>query len=133
MRAPEAHCTSPGVAQTTVLVTDNERPIREVVASVLRSAGYRVVLARSGHEALAYVRRHPVDLVLLDVQMPGIDGWTTLERMRRLRQAPPVLMMSGALDAERVRSAGAAGMLEKPYRPAQVVDAVRQTLRDASA
>lgn len=116
----------------TVLVTDNERPIREVVGSVLRSAGFRVLLAHSGHEALRRVERERVDLVLLDIQMPGIDGWTTLERIKRLPQAPPVLMMSGTLDPDRVRASGAAGMLEKPYHPSQVVTAVQQILGTAS-
>ncbi len=70
-----------------VLVVDDQPEIREVTETILAGAGYEVGTAEDGEEALGRVRRERFDLVLLDVNMPGMDGWETL----RLLRADPAL------------------------------------------
>lgn len=111
-----------------VLVVDNEGPVREMMAVILRSSGYNVSLARSGFEAIEIAEAVRPDLVMLDVGMPGFDGWATLEHLRANLAGVRVLMMSGADHAERAVRSGAVGFLGKPYRTADVLRAVARAI-----
>jgi CheY-like chemotaxis protein len=112
----------PGPAgRTTVLVVDDDDDIRGLVRVVLERGGHAVVGAADGEEALDAVARARPDLVLLDVNMPGIDG---VEVTRRLRASPatrtlPVVLMTADVAArERGLAAGADDYLTKPFLPA---------------
>lgn len=103
----------------TVLVVDDDDFQRKLIGRVLGDAGYRLQFAASGLEALNLLRKSRVDLVLMDVQMPEMDG---VEATRRLKAAPhtatiPILMITGKSEIETVKEslqAGAAGFLVKP-------------------
>ena len=69
-------------AARRVLVVDDQDDIREMARLVLESAGYSIVTASSGDEALRVAAGEPLDLVLLDIDMPGLDGWSTLRLLR---------------------------------------------------
>ena len=111
-----------------LVVEDNERNLR-LVRDVLHHDGYRTVEAASGEDGVALARRHGPDLVLMDIQLPDIDG---VEALARLRQAPetasvPVVALTAfAMKEDRARflEAGFDGYLEKPISvrslPAQV-------------
>lgn len=77
-----------------ILVVDDERVIREGVAGVLQSAGYDVRLAKSGCQAIDVVRQFCPDLVLLDVMMPGMDGFEACRLMREVNPELPILFLS---------------------------------------
>ena len=81
----------------TILVVDDEQPIRLTVRAILQYRGYKVIEAISGEEGLQKFRAAPQapDLVLLDLDMPGWDGWETLAQLRQLKPCPPVLLLSG--------------------------------------
>jgi signal transduction histidine kinase len=117
-----------------ILVVD-DTPQNRLLAEVrLVAAGYRVTQADSGEAALRAFERDPPDLVLLDVRMPGIDGFQTLERLRALPsgQDVPVLFLTALDDEETHRSALAAGVddfLTKPLRPTELLIRVRSLLR----
>lgn len=111
-----------------VLLVDNEPLVRAVLAEVLRQSGFEVRTASSGTEAVEMVRHALPSLVLMDVQMPGLSGWDTLDRLHEVQPALPVLMMSGADLHEEALTRGAVGFIAKPYRPIEVVGCVRQTL-----
>jgi CheY-like chemotaxis protein len=113
-----------------VLVVDNEGPVRDMLAAMLRASGYNVSIARSGFEAIEIATALPLDLVMLDVSMPGFDGWATLEHLRTALPAVRVLMMSGMDHQARAIESGAVGFLDKPYRPADVLRAVTGALGD---
>jgi len=85
-----------GVGQKCILVVDDEDAIREVVAETLELEGYRVERAGDGRQALAKLRATRPDAIVLDLMMPGMDGWTFLQHFRG--EAPgattPVLVMS---------------------------------------
>ena len=113
-----------------VLVVDNEGPVREMLATMLRASGYNVSSARSGFEAIEIASAVVPDLVMLDVSMPGFDGWATLEHLLQTRPESRILMMSGADHQERALDSGAVGFLDKPYRPADVLREVVRALAD---
>lgn len=102
----------------TVLVTDDDDYVRRAVARLLRHHGYHVVCAASGEDALELVAAAPPSLVLLDVMMPGMDGFevATLLRQHHGRSCPPIAIMSaGPVNEARHTSVGAVGFLRKPF------------------
>src|SRR5262245_47157107 len=95
---------------TTILIVDDEKNIRRAVRLVLEGEGYTVEEASSGEEALARLPDVGADVVLLDVQLPGITGLETLEATRKEHGSPSVVMISGhatLADAVRAVKAGA--------------------------
>lgn len=118
----------PPTASPIVLLVDNEPLIRVVLAEVLRQNGFDVRTAGSGTEAVELAHLVPPALVLVDVQMPGLSGWDTLDRLRQERPSLPVLMMSGADFYEEALARGATGFISKPYRPIDVLRDVRAAL-----
>jgi CheY-like chemotaxis protein len=81
-----------------VLVVDDDAGIADLLADLLADEGYAVKTAADGEEALAVVARVPVDLVLTDVMMPGIDGVTLSRRLRQRGDPTPVVLMSAVYD-----------------------------------
>ena len=75
-----------------VLVCDDEADIAAALKIYLEADGYRVFLAANGREALECVRHEPVQLILLDIMMPGIDGLTTLARLREFSNVPVIFL-----------------------------------------
>ncbi|MEW5913016.1 MAG: response regulator [Thermodesulfobacteriota bacterium] len=119
--------------QETILVVDDEIPLRELSQRLLAAAGYTVLSAASGEEALALYRQQPgrIGLVLLDLNMPGMGGFKCLREMLALDPGAKVLVASGyAADgqAKAVLEAGAAGFVAKPFRWRDLLAQVRQVL-----
>ncbi len=75
-----------------ILLVDDERHIRELYRSELEDEGYSVALAESGKEALSEVENHPPDLIVLDIQMPGMDGIETLEKILGQDRGIPIIL-----------------------------------------
>jgi len=101
----------------TVLTVDDDAAVRDLLRDALRHQGYRVCCAGSGAEALATLRREHVDLVLLDLGMPGLTGFQVLERIGRMPRPPKVVVLTGFGDLDSVREVmrlGAFDYLTKP-------------------
>jgi CheY-like chemotaxis protein len=119
------------VVQTTpgrVLVVEDEPDIRDFVAMVLGTEGYRVTTANNGASALEQVSRQPFDLILLDMRMPVMDGWT-FARTYRERVGPhaPIVVLTAAQDAaERAAQIHADGYLGKPFDLSDLLSLVAQ-------
>ena len=118
----------------SALVVDDDPVVRLLTAEALAAEGMDVTEAECGEEALALVREGAPDLVLLDVQMPGIDGFETCMRLRRMPHAAhtPVLMMTGLNDVESVAAAydaGATDFLTKPVNYLLLRHRVRYMMR----
>jgi len=115
-----------------VLVVDDESVQRAVATELLNLSGYHADAVASGQAALDYLKTHLVDLVLLDMVMPGgLDGLETFERIRELEPEQKVLIISGYSDLERVRRMqhyGAGEFVEKPYTSARLLRAVADAL-----
>ena len=116
-----------------VLLVDNEPPVRRMLADVLRGAGYGVFVAASGVEALEMLPSLEPDLVMVDVHMPGFDGWATLAEVHSVAPEMRVMMMSGSDCSEDALARGAIAFLAKPYRPSDVLAGVERALRTAQA
>jgi two-component system cell cycle response regulator DivK len=107
------------VTPRRILVVEDNPLNLKLVRVVLQPAGYDVIEAQSGEEALHVAQEDPPDLVLMDLQLPGIDGTETLHRLRRgpLRRDVPVVAVTAfamAEDRERASLAGFDGYVEKP-------------------
>ena len=108
-----------------VMVVDDEPINIEILAVILEQDPYEVVFATSGERALELVPTARPDLILLDVMLPGIDGYTVCERLKRdpATAGIPVIFISGLdhpEDVVRGRAAGGSGFLTKPFNPAAI-------------
>lgn len=109
-----------------VLVVDDNAANRALAQATLEDEGYRVVVAASGEEALAAFSREPPDCVLLDIQMPGMDGVTVCQRIREAQGGPdvPIVFLTAQRDVEtfdRAHQAGGDDFLTKPFRTTELV------------
>ncbi len=115
----------------TIMVVEDEPNIGALVRTYLERAGYRALWVRSGEDALIELRRHPVRLVVLDIGLPGIDGF---EVCRRIAGQVPVIMLT-ARDEEPDRVAGlevgADDYVSKPFSPRELTARVKAVLRRA--
>jgi DNA-binding response OmpR family regulator len=95
-----------------ILVIDDEQGIRELLDTLLRRKGYDVVVAENGREGLKVFRRERPDAVVLDLNMPGIDGLTVLQEIRNLNPSQPVIVLTGAGTDEEEQQVRALGVTE---------------------
>ncbi len=118
-----------------VLVVDDDPDIRGLLAELLRRAGHEVVEAENGRAGLRVFHASSPDLVVLDVSMPELDGWQTLERIRDLSDVPVLMLTARGDELERVRGlqAGADDYVVKPFGRQELLARVQAILRRASA
>ncbi len=121
-------------ASPRILVVDDEKPLREFVSRNLSARGFQVFKAANGLEAMAIFQTEPLDLIILDLMMPHLDGLEVTQRVRR-ESTVPIIILS-ALDEERDKvtalDLGADDYLTKPFGVEELLARVRVTLRRAS-
>ncbi len=115
----------------TVLTVDDSRTMRDMLHLALSQAGYRVVQAVDGVNGLEVLEGETPDIIVTDINMPRMDGFTFIEGVRRnsLHRATPILVLTTESDAAkkaRAREAGATGWIVKPFNPVKLVDALRR-------
>ncbi len=118
-----------------VLFVEDDRSIREVTTLELEQAGFRVTACGDGHEGLNMFAREQVDLVLLDVMLPGIDGLEVCREIRRSHRTP-IIMLTARTDTVDVvvgLELGADDYVSKPFQPPELVARVRAVLRRGQA
>ncbi len=115
----------------TILVVDDERRLASLMQSYLENAGFRVVLAHDGREALFAARDEKPDLIVLDVMMPEMDGYEFMRLHRRERNTPIIMLTARADEADRIDGLGrgADDYVTKPFSPKEVVARVEAVLR----
>jgi CheY-like chemotaxis protein len=115
------------------LIVDDEKLILISTRIVLESVGYEVVTAASGEEALVTARATQPGLILLDIMMPGIDGWETLSRLKEdpeLKEIPVIIFTAREHSRGRqlAREMGAVDYFQKPFEPDELIDIVEEYL-----
>ncbi|HEU6450174.1 MAG TPA: response regulator transcription factor [Gemmatimonadaceae bacterium] len=113
-----------------ILVVDDEPGTAELMAVMLTHAGFEVVQARDGFDAMARVRETPFDLILLDVMLPGLDGRETCRLLKEYGALGTRVVLHSSADEDDVdwRRAGADGFLQKPFDIRELPDFVRAHL-----
>lgn len=115
-----------------ILVIDDEENIRNLLCETLRLVGFNPVPAKSGTDAISLIRKEKFDLALLDVNMPILDGFKTLEKVRSLTESLPVIMLSARTEKEDVITGlreGADDYIAKPFSIEEVITRIQTVLR----
>lgn len=122
-------------ASTTVLIIDDDRPLVEMFASALEASQFNVVTAHDGQEGLRKVYEHRPDLIILDINMPMMDGWVVCQRVREVSNVPILMLTAQSSPEEIVKGLemGADDYVLKPCQPHVLVARVRALLRRAAS
>jgi DNA-binding response OmpR family regulator len=123
------------MSHSRILIVDDDAVTREVLRGVLERAGHDVREAVDGRAGLRELYGTPPNLVILDVEMPELDGWATLERIRDLSDVPVLMLTARETELERVRGlkGGADDYVVKPFGHQEIVARVQALLRRAGA
>ena len=117
-----------------ILIAEDDRDIAELISHYLTKAGWSFHVAGAGDQALAYVRNHPVDVVILDLMLPGISGFEVCQALRSERTTAdlPIIMLTARTEeGDRVKGLelGADDYVSKPFSPNELVARVRAVVR----
>jgi len=116
-----------------ILVVEDQMDNRQILRDLLGNAGYELLEAENGAEALAAVARQPPDLILMDIQLPVMDGYEATRRLKAdpaTKSIPIIVVTSYALsgDETKAREAGCDAYVTKPFSPRQLLGKVREFL-----
>lgn len=115
----------------TILTVDDSRTMRDMLRMALVDAGFNVIQAVDGLDGLAVLEREKPDVIITDINMPNLDGFGFIERVRdgSAHRATPILVLTTESDVEkktRAREAGATGWIVKPFNPEKLIAAIRR-------
>ncbi len=115
----------------TILVADDEKEIRELLRLYLENSGYRVTEAEDGQQALEILRSTHIDLCLLDIMMPKLDGYHVLQELRKESNIPVVILSAKSSDSEKILglNLGADDYMAKPFNPLEAIARVNSNIR----
>jgi DNA-binding response OmpR family regulator len=119
-------------AEEKILLVDDDSSIRVMLTRVLNDAGYTVECAKDGNEALEHARDNKIDLVLLDLNMPGRDGWDTFEQLTAAHPMLPVIVITARPSQQfTAMAAGTGALMEKPLDLPKLIMAIRDLLDES--
>ena len=116
----------------TILVCDDDKQIVEAIDIYLTGEGFKVIKAYDGYEALEYLDKNEVDLLIVDVMMPGLDGIRTTLKVRENSSIPSIIILSAkSEDADKILglNIGADDYITKPFNPLELVARVKSQMR----
>lgn len=115
----------------TILVVDDDPDIRDVIHIYIRNEGYAVIEAADGEEALNVIKAKPIQLVILDVMMPGMDGITACLKIREISNMPIIMLSAKEEDIDKITglTTGADDYMVKPFNPLELLARVKAQLR----
>ena len=115
----------------TILVAEDEKEIRELLRLYLENSGYKVIEAEDGQQALEVLRSTHIDLCLLDIMMPKVDGYHVLQQLRKENNIPVVILSAKDTDSEKILglNLGADDYMAKPFNPLEVIARVNSNIR----
>jgi two-component system, response regulator PdtaR len=115
----------------SILITDDDRGVREALSEIVEAKGFRPVLAQNGEEAVEIVQHEPIHLALLDMQMPRLTGLETLQLVRQIHALLPAILITADATRELMRQAFQAqvfSVVPKPVNPHVVLNTVLRAL-----
>jgi two-component system KDP operon response regulator KdpE len=117
--------------QSCVLIVDDNLRIRSYLNTLLSASDYRTLEAEDGATAIATLRSHPIDLILLDMEMPGMSGIAALQQMRTFWQGPVIMVSANETVSSKVEALdkGANDYIEKPFDETELLARIRANLR----
>ena len=120
-----------GVNQTRILLVDDEPDLRQMVRRYLQAEGFDVADVASGEAALLHLGASTPDLIILDIGMPGMDGFTVLQELRKTSEIPVIMLTARTEEIDRVMglTIGADDYVTKPFSPRELVARIRAVLR----
>ena len=115
----------------SILVVEDQEDNRRILRDLLTSAGYEVIEAVTGEEGVASAETHRPDLILMDIQLPGLDGYEATRQIRKnpkLSEVPIIVVASYALSGDDAKAfeAGCDAYIAKPFSPRQLLAKVRE-------
>ena len=115
----------------TILVADDEKEIRELLRLYLENTGYSVIEAEDGQQALDILRNEKIDLCLLDIMMPKVDGYRVLQELRKESNIPVMILSAKDADSEKILglNLGADDYMTKPFNPLEAIARVNSNIR----
>ena len=126
---PDAPSKTPQALKEKILLVDDEPAIRQMLTRLLTGEGYNVLSATSGIEALDFANRADFDLVLLDLNMPGMDGWDTFEKLTAKNPLLPVIVITARPNQRfTALAAGIGALMEKPLDLQKLFVTIRDLL-----
>jgi len=116
-----------------ILVVEDQEDNRRILRDLLGNAGYELIEAESGEDALSAVMKQRPDLILMDIQLPQMDGYEATRRIKsnpEMKEVPVIVVTSYALagDEAKARAAGCTAYVSKPFRPRALLAKVREYL-----
>ncbi|MFT8889687.1 MAG: response regulator transcription factor [Ethanoligenens sp.] len=117
--------------QYQVMIAEDSREIREIVSKYIDAVGYVPIPAKDGFEALELFARHPAHLILLDVMMPGIDGFEVLREIRKVSDVPVIMLTAKQEEVDRLKGfdCGADDYVVKPFSLKELMRRVKALIR----
>ncbi|GAA0742376.1 response regulator transcription factor [Clostridium oceanicum] len=114
-----------------ILIVDDDREIRKVTGIYLENEGYKVLKAENGEEALKIISEKKIDLVLLDIMMPGIDGIETCMKIRETNMMPIIFLSAKSEDLDKIQglTSGADDYITKPFNAMELIARIKSQLR----
>ncbi|RPI74914.1 MAG: response regulator [Desulfobacteraceae bacterium] len=118
----------------TIMTVDDSTSIRQMVSFTLHEAGYGVVEASDGQDALNKLKANPVDMLLVDLNMPNMNGIDLIRNVRALAQfkfIPIIMLTTESQDNKKQegKAAGATGWIVKPFQPEQLINVIKKVMR----
>jgi two-component system OmpR family response regulator len=116
---------------TTIMAVDDDAHIRELISLYLTDEGFSIVERANGEEALEYVANNPVDMVIMDIMMPQMDGWELCRKLRELGDMPILMITAKGESTQRIKGfqLGTDDYLIKPFDPVEMVMRVKALLK----
>lgn len=123
------------MSEDTVLVIEDEPSVGEVVSLYLKRAGFHVTVVHDGKKALEQLAGPPPSMIILDLMLPGVDGWEITRRLRERSDVPIIMLTARREEMDRIAGLemGADDYVVKPFSPQELVSRVRAVLRRANA
>ena len=120
------------MAKKTIMIVDDEPPIVQVVGDLLKSKGYKVIGVMSGKEAMEKLKESQPDLILLDIMMPGMDGWDVVEKIKANKNLEkiPIIFLTAKVDAvsRGMGSLASADYITKPFDNNDLIRRIKKVI-----